>query len=132
MMGQLSTGQDRLFYSLNFEDHIPKNHLLRSIDQCLDLSDLRDYVADFYCPIGHTLIDPELMIRMLVVGYCYGTRGRLERSVTQDGRRSGAEPTHTLSNPLHSHYPPPTRPPAHTEPPWTSPPSLCSSPPASP
>ena len=74
MMGQLSSGQDRLFYSFNLEDHIPKNHLLRSIDRCLDLSDLRHYLADFYSPIGRPSIDPELIIRMLVVGYCYGIR----------------------------------------------------------
>jgi len=73
-MGQLSSGQDRLFYSFNLEDHIPANHLLRSIDQCLDLSDLRHYLADFYSPIGRPSIDPELMIRMLIVGYCYGIR----------------------------------------------------------
>ena len=65
MMGQLSSGQERLFYSFNLEDHIPANHLLRSIDQCLDLSDLRHYLADFYSPIGRPSIDPELMIRML-------------------------------------------------------------------
>ncbi len=74
MMGQLSSGQDRLFYSFNLEDHIPKNHLLRSIDRCLDLIDLRHYLADFYSPIGRPSIDPELMIRILVVGYCYGIR----------------------------------------------------------
>lgn len=74
MMGQLSSGQERLFYSFNLEDHIPKNHLLRSIDRCLDLSDLRHYLADFYSPIGRPSIDPELMIRMLVVGYCYCIR----------------------------------------------------------
>jgi len=74
MMGQLSSGQERLFYSFNLEDHIPTNHLLRSIDQCLDLSGLRHYLADFYSPIGCPSIDPELMIRMLIVGYCYGIR----------------------------------------------------------
>ncbi len=74
MMGQLSSGQERLFYSFNLEDHIPTNHLLRSIDRCLDLSDLRHYLADFYSPIGRPSIDPELMIRMLIVGYCYGIR----------------------------------------------------------
>ena len=74
MMGQLSSGQERLFYSFNLEDHIPANHLLRSIDRCLDLSDLRHYLADFYSPIGRPSVDPELMIRMLIVGYCYGIR----------------------------------------------------------
>jgi transposase len=72
MMGQLSSGQDRLFYSFNLEDHIPTNYLRRSIDRCLDLSDLRQCLADFYSPNGRPSIDPEQMIRMLVVGYCYG------------------------------------------------------------
>jgi len=76
MMGQLSSGQERLFYSFNIEDHIPANHLLRSIGRCLDLSDLRHYLADFYSPIGRPSIDPELMIRLLVVGYCYGIRSK--------------------------------------------------------
>lgn len=51
-------------YSFNIEDHIPANHLLRSIDRCLDLSDLRHHLADFYSPIGRPSIDPELMIRL--------------------------------------------------------------------
>ena len=58
-MGQLPGGQQRLFYSFNLEDHVPPQHLLRSIDQCLDLSDLRAYLADFYSPIGRPSIDPE-------------------------------------------------------------------------
>src|SRR6218665_1889475 len=74
MMGQLPSGQQRLFYSFNLEDHVPPQHLLRSIDQCLDLSDLRAHLTDFYSPIGRPSIDPELMVRMLVVGYCYGIR----------------------------------------------------------
>ncbi|WP_330208710.1 IS1182 family transposase [Pseudomonas sp. Z13] len=82
MMGQLASGQERLFYSFNLEDHIPKNHLLHSIDRCLDLSDLRHYLADFYSPIGRPSINPELMIRMLVVGYCYGIRS--ERRVCEE------------------------------------------------
>ncbi len=71
-MEQLSSGQERLLYSFNLEDHIPANHLLHNIDPCLDLSDLRHYLIDFYRPIGRPSIDPELMIRMLIVGYYYG------------------------------------------------------------
>lgn len=52
MMGQLLSGQARLFYSFNLEDHIPANHLLRRIDRCLDLSDLRHYLADFTARLG--------------------------------------------------------------------------------
>lgn len=47
----------RLFYSLNLEDHIPKNHLLRSIDRCIDLNDLRHYLTKFYSPIARPSID---------------------------------------------------------------------------
>nr|WP_312230072.1 IS1182 family transposase [Pseudomonas sp.] len=74
MMGQVPAGQERLFYSFNLEDQVPAQHLLRSIDKCLDLRDLRDHLTDFYSPIGRPSIDPELMVRMLVVGYCYGIR----------------------------------------------------------
>jgi len=99
MMGQLSSGQERLFYSFNLEDHIPANHLLRSIDRCLDLSDLRHYLADFYSPIGRPSIDPELMIRMLIVGYCYGIRSerRLCGSVSPPPRISRRLPVHCAS-----------------------------------
>ena len=74
MMGQQSGGQDRLFYSFNLEEHIPQNHLLRGIDQCLDLSELRQHLANYYSHTGRPSIDPELMIRMLIVGYSYGIR----------------------------------------------------------
>jgi transposase len=74
MMGENSGNQNRLFYSFNLEEHVPKNHLLRGIDQFLDLSDLRAYLAPFYSHTGRPSVDPELMIRMLIVGYCFGIR----------------------------------------------------------
>jgi len=74
MMGRQAGGQDRLFYSFNLEDHVPPNHLLRGIDRCLDLGGLHKHLADHYSQIGRPSIDPELMLRMLIVGYCYGIR----------------------------------------------------------
>src|ERR1700676_3495573 len=74
MMGQLDSGQDKLFYSFNLDNHMPHTHLLRGIDRALDLSDLRQHLAPFYSPIGRPSIDPEFMIRMLIVGYCFGIR----------------------------------------------------------
>jgi len=74
MMGHNRNNQDRLFYSFSLEDHIAQNHLLRGIDRCLDLSGLRKQLADHYSHTGRPSIDPELMIRMLIVGYCYGIR----------------------------------------------------------
>ena len=74
MMGQQGGGQDRLFYSFNLDDHVPSDHLLRSIDRFLDLDGLRQHLAGFYSHTGRPSIDPELMIRMLLVGYCFGIR----------------------------------------------------------
>ena len=68
MMGLQTGGPDQLFYAFNLEDHIPSNHLLRGINQFLDLSDLRRHLSEFYSHTGRPSIDPELMVRMLVIG----------------------------------------------------------------
>jgi transposase len=74
MMGQGSGGQKPLFYSFNLDDHVPADHLLRGIDHCLDLGDLRRHLAPFYSHTGRPSVDPELMVRMLIVGYSFGIR----------------------------------------------------------
>lgn len=74
MMGQQAGVHDQLFYCFNLDSHIPSDHLLRRIDRFLDLSDLRRHLAPFYSHTGRPSIDPELMIRMLIVGYCFGIR----------------------------------------------------------
>jgi hypothetical protein len=74
MMGEQRDNQQRLFYSFNLDEHVPAHHPLRGINQFLDLSDLRSYLAPFYSHTGRPSIDPELMIRMLIVGYCFGIR----------------------------------------------------------
>ncbi len=70
MMDNQSGVQASLFYAFNLEDHVPQDHLLRSID----LADIRRHLAPFYSSIGRPSIDPELMIRMLLVGYIMGIR----------------------------------------------------------
>lgn len=74
MMGPRHEAQAALFYEFCLEDHVPQDHLLRSIDRFVDLSDIRQHLAPFYSSIGRPSIDPELMIRMLLVGYCMGIR----------------------------------------------------------
>ena len=74
MMGNQGASQAPLFYAFNLEDHVPQDHLLRGSDRFLDLSDLRRHLAPFYSHTGRPSIDPELMIRMLVIGYCFGIR----------------------------------------------------------
>lgn len=74
MMGRQDNGQDQLFYQGNLDVLVPEDHLLRYIDHVLDLSGLRDHLASFYSRTGRPSIDPELMIRMLLIGYCFGIR----------------------------------------------------------
>jgi transposase len=74
MMGHRQVEQAALFYEFSLERHIPPDHLLRSIDRFVELDDLRRELAGFYSNIGRPSIDPELMIRMLLIGYCFGIR----------------------------------------------------------
>ena len=74
MMGERQTLQRSLFYEFSLEDHVPADHLLRSIDRFVDLSDIRRRLEPFYSRIGRPSIDPELMLRMLIIGYSHGIR----------------------------------------------------------
>ena len=74
MMGEHSGSQGRFFYRFALEERVPADHLLRKIDAVLDLSRLRSQLAPHYSHTGRPSIDPELMIRMLLIGYCYGIR----------------------------------------------------------
>ena len=74
MMGRGAGGQKQLFYSFNLDAHVPADHLLRGIDRCLDLRELRRQLAPFYSHTGRPSIDPELMVRMLLIGYSFGLR----------------------------------------------------------
>jgi transposase len=76
MMGRQTGDQSQLFYLFNLEQRIPAGHLLRRINPIVTqvLAGLREKLAPFYSEIGRPSIDPELMLRMLIVGYCYGIR----------------------------------------------------------
>jgi transposase len=74
MLGPKQEAQGALFYEFSIEDHVPQDHLLRSIDRFVDLSGIRQHLAPFYSNTGRPSIDPELLIRMLLVGYCLGIR----------------------------------------------------------
>ena len=74
MMGHRQVGQAALFYEFSLEKHVPPDHLLRSIDRFVELDEVRRELAGFYSHLGRPSIDPELMIRMLIVGYCFGIR----------------------------------------------------------
>ena len=74
MMGSNDKPQDELFYAFNLDEMVPQDHLLRDIDQVLDLSNLREHLTPYYSHTGRPSVDPELMIRMLLIGYCCGIR----------------------------------------------------------
>src|SRR5216110_3116086 len=76
MMGHHSRGES-LFYYFRLEDQVPENHLLRLIDRHVNLEFIRAKLKDAYSDAGRPSIDPELLLRMLLVGYLYGvTRER--------------------------------------------------------
>lgn len=72
MMGPRQEAQAALFYEFSLEEHVPQDHLLRSVDRHLDLSSIRGHLAGFYSHTRRPSVDPELMILMLLVGYCFG------------------------------------------------------------
>lgn len=73
MMGRQLPKRE-LFVTLSLEEYVPEDHLLRAVDRYLDLSEFRQNLYDSYSHTGRPSIDPELMARMLIVGYCYGIR----------------------------------------------------------
>src|SRR6202035_3337138 len=74
MMGERRVMQEALFYGFSVERHVPDDHLLRKIDRFIDLSEVRAHLEPYYSEVGRPSIDPELMMRMLIVGYCFGIR----------------------------------------------------------
>jgi transposase len=74
MMGPRQVAQGALFYEFSIEGFVPLDHPVRGIDRFLDLSHVRPLPAPFYSSGGRPSIDPELMIRMLLLGYCMGIR----------------------------------------------------------
>ncbi|MBM7070284.1 transposase [Actibacterium sp. 188UL27-1] len=74
MMGPKQEAQAALFYEFSLEEHVPQDHLLCAINWFVDLSSIRAHLTDLYSHTGRPSIDPELMIRMLLFGYCFGIR----------------------------------------------------------
>ncbi len=73
MMGK-QADQPAFLYDFALERHVPADHMLRSIDRFVELDEMRAKLASFYSHTGRPSIDPELLIRMLLLGYCYGIR----------------------------------------------------------
>ena len=74
MKGRLNHDQGQLFYSFRLEQVVPEDHLVRKIAAFVDLAWVRKELAPYYSSTGRPSIDPELMIRMLIVGYVFAIR----------------------------------------------------------
>jgi transposase len=82
MMGRLNHDQQQLFYSFHLDEAVPHDHQVRKIAAVLDLSWVHSELAPFYPKMGRPSIDPELMIRMLIIGYVFAIRS--ERAICRD------------------------------------------------
>lgn len=93
MMGHRQVDQVALFYEFSIETHVPMDHLLRSIDRFVELGGLRRELAAFYSTMGRPSVDPELIIRMLIVGYSVSVSapsGAYARRSTSTWRTAGS------------------------------------------
>jgi transposase len=82
MMGRRKSEQGQLFYAFNLDDVVPPDHLVRRIDAVLDLGWVHKELEPYYSHTGRPSIDPELMIRMLIVGYVFAIRS--ERMICRE------------------------------------------------
>jgi len=82
MMGRGKSEQGQFFYAFNLDDVVPPDHLVRKIDALLDLSWIHKELAPYYSHTGRPSIDPELMMRMLIVGYVFAIRS--ERMICRE------------------------------------------------
>src|SRR6201981_2689047 len=82
MMGRLNHDQEQFFYSFRLDEAVPNDHLVREIAAVLDLAWVRVELAPYYSSTGRPSIDPELMIRMLIIGYVFAIRS--ERALCRD------------------------------------------------
>ena len=83
MMGQHARSE-ALFYYFRLEDQVPENHLLRLIDKHISFAFVRERLRDSYSGTGRPSIDPELLLRILLIGYLYGLTS--ERKLVEELR----------------------------------------------
>ncbi len=83
MMGHHDRSE-ALFYYFRLEDQVPENHLLRLIEKHISFDFVRERLKDSYSETGRPSIDPELLLRILLIGYLYGVSS--ERKLVQELR----------------------------------------------
>jgi transposase len=83
MMGQHSRSE-ALFYYFRLEDQVPETHLLRLIEKHISFAFVREKLKASYSDTGRPSIDPELLLRILLIGYLYGITS--ERKLVEELR----------------------------------------------
>ena len=83
MMGQHDRSE-ALFYYFRLEDQVPETHLLRLIERHISFAFVRERLKDSYSETGRPSIDPELLLRILLIGYLYGITS--ERKLVEELR----------------------------------------------
>jgi Transposase domain (DUF772) len=83
MMGRHDRSE-ALFYYFRLEDQVPENHLLRLIEKHISFTFVRERLQDSYSETGRPSIDPELLLRILLIGYLYGITS--ERKLVEELR----------------------------------------------
>src|ERR1700687_4464933 len=83
MMGQHDRSE-ALFYYFRLEDQVPENHLLRLIEKHISFEFVRERLRASYSETGRPSIDPELLLRIVLIGYLYGITS--ERKLVEELR----------------------------------------------
>jgi transposase len=86
MMGH-QPRSEALFYYFRLEDQIPENHLLRLIDKHISFEFVRQQLKDSYSETGRPSIDPESLLRILLIGYLYRNVYRSSDNGTFESKR---------------------------------------------
>jgi len=83
MMDQHARSESLIYY-FRLEDQVLENHLLRLVDKHIDFGFVRERLKDSYSETGRPSIDPELLLRILLIGYLYGISS--ERKLVEELR----------------------------------------------
>lgn len=81
MMGKKDF-KPRIFYRLSLEKMVPQGHLVRALEDVIDLSFVRGLCRKFYSHTGQPSVDPIVLFKMMLVGYLFGITS--ERKLSEE------------------------------------------------
>ena len=79
MLRDRKTEEQKQYELVLLDELVPQDHFLRKVDAAVDFSFIHDLCKDLYCPDnGRPAIDPELLFKMLLLGYLYGIKSEVK------------------------------------------------------